>query len=91
MTGTRGSRRANESYQLDLEVRKGFDLGPVNAQVIGTVLNVFGDEQATTVCEDVVEGAGGALEAACGAGIEVGDPLTFQQPRRYEAGVRLTF
>jgi hypothetical protein len=87
----RGSRRASSNYQLDLEARKGFDLGPVNAQLIATVLNVLDDERGTSVCEDVVEGAGGALEAACGAGIEVGDPLTFQQPRRYEAGVRFTF
>jgi hypothetical protein len=87
----RGSRRANESHQLDLEVRKGFALGPLEAQVIATVLNVFGEEQATSVCEDVIAGAGGELEAACGAGLEIGDPLTFQQPRRYEAGLRFTF
>jgi hypothetical protein len=87
----RGSRRAEENHQIDLELRKGFRLGGVEAQVIATVLNVLDQERATSVCEDVIAGGDGALEPACGDGIAVGDPLTFQQPRRYEAGLRFSF
>lgn len=79
----RGSRRANENYQLDVDVRKGFRVGEdLRFEVIATVINVFGDEQVTAVCED---------DLGCGGDIELGDATAFGQPRRYEAGFRFTF
>jgi hypothetical protein len=79
----RGSRRANENYQLDVDLRKGFAFGEdLRFELIATVINVFGDELVTAVCEDF-EG--------CGPGIDLGDATDFGQPRRYEAGFRVTF
>ena len=103
----RGSRRANSNYNLDLELRKGFTFGNVRAQLIGTVENALSTERPLTVCGDVVETGdpadlefGGRFFApACGTNtrvtptrpFELGEALTFQQPRRYELGFRLEF
>lgn len=95
----RGSRRGNSNYQLDLELRKGFEFGNVRTQLIGTVENALSTERALTRCGDVVESGDPAdiqfgdrfFTPACGAGIQLGDELTFQQPRRYELGFRVEF
>jgi len=77
----RGSREGDEWAQLDLQVTKGFNLGRVHLRLIGAVLNLFDSENATGVCDNV---------NGCGD-FELGDPTNWQQPRRYELGVRVEF
>jgi len=77
----RGSREGAEWTQLDLQLTKGFTFGRVRLQLIGTVLNLFDSENATAVCE---------RETGCGD-FEMGDPTEWQNPRRYELGVRVEF
>lgn len=77
----RGSFRANDNYQLDLQLTKDFKLGDYRLQVIASVLNALDSERPLAVCERS-EGCGNA---------EHGDPLVFQRPRAYEAGIRFTF
>jgi len=77
----RGSFRGTSTYNINLELRKGFPIGPIRTELIATVLNLLGSEQITGVCEN-----------ATGCGIYPwGTPDSFAQPRRYEAGVRLVF
>jgi hypothetical protein len=76
-----GNREANSSHQLDLQLSKGFSLGPVRLVLIGSVYNVFSDERPTEVCERV---------GGCGE-IEMGEPTDWQTPRRYELGFRVEF
>jgi hypothetical protein len=83
----RGSRDANDNYQLDLQLTKGFTVGPVRLAVIGSVYNVFSAEQPTTVCEHV---SGCGFEED-GGPISAGDPTEWQTPRRYELGFRVEF
>jgi hypothetical protein len=80
----RGSRKGNSTYQLDLQVSKGFAVGPVRLQVIGTVINAFSTERPTSA-DDVCENYGG-----CGSA-SLGQPFDWQTPRRYEVGFRLEF
>ncbi len=77
----RGTRSANDLYRLDLQVAKGFRVGPTNMQVIAAVLNALDDEQVLQVC-DRVEG--------CGS-VEIGGSLDYRQPRSYELGFRVEF
>lgn len=77
----RGARQGDEWTQLDFQVTKGFGLGRVRLQLIGTVINLFKSENATGVC-DRVNGCGG---------FELGDPIAWQLPRRYELGIRVEF
>ncbi len=77
----RGSRDANGSYQLDLQLSKGFTIGPVRLVLIGSAYNVFSDEQPTSVCEHI---------SGCGD-IAMGEPTDWQTPRRYELGFRVEF
>ena len=78
----RGSREGDDAYQLDLEVKKGFGLGDTRLELIGTVFNVFDDEQTAGVCE---------LEGGCAGPIPLGGTTTYTTPRRYEVGVRFEF
>jgi hypothetical protein len=83
----RGSRGANDQYQLDLQLTKGFTVGAVRLALIGSAFNVFSAEQPTAVCEHV---------SGCGVGeggdpIVMGDPTDWQTPRRYELGFRVEF
>jgi hypothetical protein len=78
----RGSREGDEAYALDLEVRKGFNLGETNLQLIATVLNAFSTEYTTAVCE---------LAEGCAGDIPLGGSTEFAVPRRYEVGVRFEF
>jgi hypothetical protein len=77
----RGSREGDEWAQLDLQLTKGFRLGRVRLQLIGTVLNLFDAEKVTDVCHRLT---------GCGD-FELGEPTAWQLPRRYELGLRLEF
>jgi hypothetical protein len=77
----RGSREANNNYQLDLQLSKGFTIGRARLVLIGSVYNIFSDEQPWGVCTHI---------SGCGD-IEMGDPTNWQTPRRYELGFRLEF
>jgi hypothetical protein len=78
----RGSFRGTSTYNVNLEVRKDFPIGPVRTELIATVLNLLGSEQITGVCENAT---------GCNGIYPWGGPDSFSQPRRYEAGVRLVF
>ena len=77
----RGSREGDSWSQLDVQLTKGFNLGPTRLQLIGAVLNLFDSENAINVCDNV---------NGCGD-FELGDPTAWQLPRRYELGVRVDF
>jgi hypothetical protein len=78
----RGSLRANSTYNVNLEIRKGFLVGPVRSELIGTIFNLLGTEQIDGVCENVL---------GCGGSIPWGQAAGFTQPRHYEVGLRLSF
>jgi hypothetical protein len=78
----RGQGRANSLYNLDLQLMKGFQIGSTRLRLIGTVYNVLDTELATGVCERAT---------GCGGGFEMGDAIAWQQPRRYELGLRVEF
>jgi hypothetical protein len=75
----RGSRRGSSRWQIDLQLSKGFAVSGVNAQLIGAVYNVTKGEQVTGVC---------GTNGGCGD-IPLGAATDWQQPRRFEVGVRL--
>lgn len=77
----RGSREGDDYYQLDLQLTKGFPIGETSVQLIGSVFNVFSSENVTDVCDDV---------DGCGS-FELGEAIEWQDPRRYEVGVRFEF
>ncbi len=74
-----GSRRAEDLWQLDLELSKGFTFGRTNLRALVTVINVFSDEIATSWTWDPFDSRGWGV------------PTEYQQPRRYEVGVRVEF
>jgi hypothetical protein len=78
----RGSREVDDGYFLNLELTKGFQIGPVRTELVGSVFNVFDDEQVTSRCNRV---------AGCGGGINFNDPDEYTDPLRYELGFRLEF
>ena len=78
----RGSFRGTSTYNINLEVRKGFPVGAVRAEVIATVLNVLGSEQISSFCTSAV---------GCSGIYPFGAANGFNQPRRYEVGVRAEF
>jgi len=81
----RGSRRAAAVHWIDLQLSKSFSMGPTSLTLIGTILNVLGQEQVTRVCDGYY---GCEIE---GREYELDDPMFFMQPRHYELGVRMTF
>lgn len=83
----RGSRGGNSNYQLDLQIGKGFRAGPVRLELIAAVFNILSSERPNSVC-DRVNGCGADDD---GSPIVLGDPITWQVPRRYEAGFRVEF
>ena len=99
----RGSRRLPSYSQLDMQLQKDFSFRGVRASLIGSVLNVLNSETAiavngnagTRAITDPATGRlfvdpnqqGGANRIA--ATFE--RPTSFQQPRRYEVGVRFEF
>ncbi|HVR10435.1 MAG TPA: TonB-dependent receptor [Thermoanaerobaculia bacterium] len=82
----RGSRRANGTLYTELEVRKAFQLGRVELELIGSVENVLGNQPAVAVCQY----ASGCTSTG-GDQLALGAPTDYQQPRNYEVGVRLLF
>jgi hypothetical protein len=83
----RGSRDANNSYQLDLQLTKGFTINGVRLAFIGSAYNVFSNEQPIEVCWH----SSGCGTDEDGAPIFMGDPTNYQTPRRYELGFRVEF
>jgi len=79
---SRGSRAGADYPWFDLQLSKGFRLGPTRLDLIVSVLNVFSQETPTWVC---------ALVRGCGEGFELGDPMGWETPRSWEVGFRLTF
>jgi hypothetical protein len=76
----RGDREANDNYQLDLQLAKGFQAGRFRTELFATVFNVLDDERPIRVCQ---------ADVGCGGTVALGDPIAWQLPRRYEFGVRL--
>jgi hypothetical protein len=77
----RGSREGDSYHQLDLQLAKGFTFSRVRLALIGSVLNVFSSQSVVGVCPRV---------GGCG-GIALGEPYSWQQPRRWELGLRVEF
>jgi hypothetical protein len=78
----RGSQRGTDYYALDLEVRKGFEVGRAGASLIATVFNALDHEGETERC---------GLAGGCGEGAKFGYATGHQLPRRWELGLRLEF
>ncbi len=77
---SRGSRRGDDRYNLDLEVRKGFRFGGDKyLRLIASVENVFSDEQPILYQENEFQS------------VVWGTPTRFTQPRRYQLGFRFEF
>jgi hypothetical protein len=74
-----GLRRAEDSWQLDLELSKGFTFGWANLRALVTVLNVFSEEAEDSWTSDPFDSQGWGV------------PTGYQQPRRYEVGIRVEF
>ena len=77
----RGSRSESGEYQVDLQIGKGFPLGRAHVRFLGTVYNALDSEDVRDVCRRA---------DGCGA-FELAEPIEWQQPRRYELGVRVEF
>jgi hypothetical protein len=77
----RGSRKSDSRHRLDLQFSKGFRVGPTRLVVLGTVINATNSQTGDEICGRVT---------GCG-GYDFGDPIQWQQPRRYEVGLRLEF
>lgn len=77
----RGNREGDDVWQLDLELSKYLRFGAADLRLIGTVINVFSEEAVTQVCTS---------DVGCGD-VALGDPLNWQNPRRYELGFRVEF
>jgi hypothetical protein len=82
----RGSRRANSTSVLEIELRKGFRVGGLDLELIGTVENVLGTEKPVAVCQFA-----SGCTSADGDDLALGQPTDFQPPRRYEVGFRMVF
>ena len=80
-TEPRGSREGADYAWLDLQFSKGFRIGPTHLDLIVSVLNAFSQEQVMGIC-DMVRG--------CGE-FELGEPVSWEDPRRWEVGFRFTF
>jgi len=82
----RGSRRANSTLYTEAEVRKSFQLGRYELELIASIENVLGNQPAVAVCQY----ASGCTSTG-GDQLALGAPTDYQQPRNYEVGVRLVF
>jgi outer membrane receptor protein involved in Fe transport len=78
----RGDHLASSTYQLDVSASKGFQVGPVNLQLIATIYNLFGTELVTGRCN---------YDEGCGGDFAWASATAYQTPRRYEAGFRIEF
>jgi hypothetical protein len=87
----RGTREANDNYQLDLQFSKGFGVGAgVRLELIATVINVFSTERPTDAL-DICEQVHGCSDPEGDGLVDIGDPIEWQNPRRYEVGFRIEF
>ena len=77
----RGSREGYGHTWLDLQLVKGFAIGPTRLELNVSVLNVLSKEDVTEVCE---------LVRGCGD-FALGAPTSWESPRQWELGFRLTF
>ncbi|HEX7150623.1 MAG TPA: TonB-dependent receptor [Thermoanaerobaculia bacterium] len=88
----RGSRRFPHYNQLDVQLQKNFRVGPVTAGVIGSVINALSSEYPITIQNNpgatAFIDANGQLQNAVAS---FGTATAWQQPRRYEVGVRFEF
>jgi len=75
----RGEYETKSVWQLDLQGSKTWNLRKVDLTIVGTVYNVFDRELDNT------------FNSELWAGNELGEPLTYRLPRRYEVGVRIEF
>lgn len=78
----RGSRRTDPRHTLNVSLEKEFRLPVLNGMslsVVGTVYNVLSRESAL------------AFGSSIDSPATLGQPLTYQQPRNYDLGVRLQF
>jgi hypothetical protein len=84
---SRGSRRLPHFSQWDLQIQKDLQLGPLRASLIATVYNVLDTEIPLARFGNV--GASGTIERPTNPlfNLDAG----WQQPRHYEAGVRIEF
>ncbi len=80
-TEPRGNREGADYAWLDLQISKGFRIGPTHLDLIVSVLNAFSQEQVTGVC-DMVRGCGD---------FDLGEAIDWNTPRAWEVGFRLTF
>ena len=86
----RGSREGNNTYQLDLQLSKGFTVGPVRLEAIATVINVLSTERPLDQT-DVCENWGGCANPEGPGQVPLGAATNWQTPRRYEVGFRVEF
>jgi hypothetical protein len=77
----RGSGVGGSLHQLDLQLSKGFRIGPTRLVVLGTIINATDSQNENEVCENV---------NGCGDFV-LGEGTAWQQPRRYELGFRFEF
>jgi hypothetical protein len=82
----RGSRRAEDNYQIDLQVSKQFKVGRLNVSLIGSINNLLSSERVTAVCT-LTEGCADDR----GNEYVLGQPTDWQNPRNYELGFRVEF
>ena len=78
----RGSRSIGSLHEVSLQVGKGFQWGRTRVRLFGTIENLLDTEQERSVCERI---------SGCGSDVELGDPVEWQQPRRYSLGFRIEF
>ncbi len=74
-----GNRRGADLWQLDLQVSKGFRIGSVRLVAIVSAFNVFSEEARSSFVQDPFDRRGW------------GTPESWQEPRRWEVGVRVEF
>jgi hypothetical protein len=72
----RGSQRFPDIHQLDLDFRKGFNIGPTTLKAVLSVINVFDTEIVTAVNNNLGQN---------------GQAIGWQTPRRYEIGAAYQF
>ena len=77
----RGSGKGGSLHQLDLQLSKGFRVGPTRLVAIASVINATDSQNETEICGSVT---------GCGE-YGFGEAIAWQQPRRYELGVRVEF
>jgi outer membrane receptor protein involved in Fe transport len=77
----RGSGKGGSRHQLDLQFTKGFRVGPTRLVLLGTVINATDSQTADWICGSVT----GCAQS------DFGDAIGWQQPRRYEVGLRVEF